>query len=476
MTQPLWTGAELLAATHGQISGTLPDVITGISIDSRTLEPGDAFFAITGERHDGHDHVRTALERGAAVAVVAANRYADLDGAEPVIVVPDVLKALEDLGRAARKRTSAKIIAVTGSVGKTSTKEMLRLALERDGATHASIKSFNNHWGVPLTLARMPRDSAYGVFEIGMNHAGEITPLAQMVRPHVAIITTVEPVHIEFFDGIEGIADAKAEIFAGLEPGGTAVLNADNGQFRRLAAAAREKGVEIGTFGSELGVDCRLLTCAVLPECSVATASVMGAEVAYRMAAPGRHLVQNSLAVLLAVKLVGADLALAALALGSFEAPAGRGQRHTIETPSGSAVLFDESYNANPASMRAALGLLGGTPVGRGRRIAVLGDMLELGEMSEELHRDLLPALVENRVDLVYVCGPQMRHLYDALPPELRGQWTAGSADMQETVLDAVSGGDAVVIKGSLGSRMAPIVEALIKRSDHLSQAEIAHA
>ncbi|OYX83153.1 MAG: UDP-N-acetylmuramoylalanyl-D-glutamyl-2, 6-diaminopimelate--D-alanyl-D-alanine ligase, partial [Azorhizobium sp. 35-67-5] len=385
----LFTPAELMAATGGQVRGDVRDA-TGISIDTRTLAPGDAFFAITGENSDGHAYVDRALAGGAAVAVVAADKAEQMaDG--PLLVVPDVLAALTDLGRAARARSTAGIIAVTGSVGKTTTKEALRLALSPEGETHASAASYNNHWGVPLSLARMPREARFGVFEIGMNHPGEITPLVRMVRPQVAIITTVEAVHIAQFAGIEEIADAKAEIFDGLEPGGTAVLNRDNGQFERLAASARSKGVgRIVTFGADPASDVRLVEVALDPRCSVLVADVMGTKVTLKIGMPGRHIVQNALAVLAGVHLLGADLALAGLALARLRPPPGRGVALELALAGGTATLLDESYNANPASMRAAIDVLSRTPVGpRGRRIAVLGDMLELGSEGETHHREL---------------------------------------------------------------------------------------
>jgi len=463
MTTPLWAGAELVAAVGGTVRGTGPGAVSGVSIDSRSLSAGDAFFAIRGERLDGHDFVRGALEAGAALAVVENGRLDEFEGAGALVGVPDVLGALEDLGRGARARTQARVIAVTGSVGKTSTKQMLELALAPSGPTHASVASFNNHWGVPLTLARMPADSAFVVSEIGMNHAGEITPLTAMVRPHVAIITTVEPVHIEFFGSVEAIADAKAEIFEGVEPDGHAVLNADNPQFGRLRQVALRRSLDVRSFGIGHDCDARLLTVASLPQGSIVTANILGTDIGYRVGAPGRHHVQNSLAVLLAAKLAGADLAEAAAALAGFSAQAGRGKQDVLHTPTGEAVLFDESYNANPASMRAALALLGQSMVS-GRRIAVLGDMRELGDLSEELHRDLAPVLAEAKVDLLFAAGPHMRALYDAVPEECRGAWAERAEDIEAAIVESIRGGDAIMIKGSLGSRMGPIVKALTRR------------
>jgi UDP-N-acetylmuramoyl-tripeptide--D-alanyl-D-alanine ligase len=402
--------------------------------------------------------------------VVEEGKLDGLGEAGPLLIVPDALRALEALGRAARSRTSGKVIAVTGSVGKTGTKEMLRAALQEGGSVHASAASFNNHWGVPLTLARLPRDTAFGVFEIGMNHAGEITPLVGMVRPHVAIITNVEPVHFEYFGSVEAIADAKAEIFTGVEPGGVAVLNADNPQFVRLCAAARGLDVAIRSFGAAAEADARLLTVSTLPDRSIVTASIMGEDVAYTLGAPGRHLVQNSLAVLLAAKLAGADARATAAGLARFQAPAGRGQRHLLTLAGGQAVLLDESYNANPASMRAAIALLGAT---NGRRIAVLGDMLELGDASEDMHRALAETLLASKVDLVFTSGRAMRALHEELPEARRGGWAATASELQPQVLDAVRAGDAIMIKGSHSSGMGPIVAALVGR---FSAAETAPA
>ncbi|MFC5069240.1 UDP-N-acetylmuramoylalanyl-D-glutamyl-2,6-diaminopimelate--D-alanyl-D-alanine ligase [Flaviflagellibacter deserti] len=463
MSEALWTGKDFAAALGGQVTGKLPRAITGISIDSRTIDKGEAYFAIKGDRHDGHAFVRSALDNGAGVAVIAQSKQDEVGTTSPLLVVPDVLDGLMALGKASRDRSKAWVIAVTGSVGKTGTKEMLRLMLSADADTHASVASFNNHWGVPLTLARMPQSTHYGIFEIGMNHSGEITPLTKMVRPHIAIVTTVEPVHVEHFPSIEAIADAKAEIFSGLEPGGAAIINADNPYADRLVTAAKAVQAEVRTFGQAANADARLLTVASLPAHSIVTASILGQEIAYRLGAPGRHLVMNSLAALMAAKLAGADLHSAASKLMEFQPSAGRGLRHELVTPTGPAVLLDESYNANPASMRAAISLLGLSPAA-GRRIAVLGDMLELGDQADELHRQLAPALAEARIDLLFAAGPAMRALYEQVPATRRGGWAESSSELQPLVLDEVKGGDAVMIKGSNGSRMSPIVSALIRR------------
>jgi UDP-N-acetylmuramoyl-tripeptide--D-alanyl-D-alanine ligase len=459
----LWTLDEMAAAMRATRSGALPADVSGISIDSRSIAKGEAFFAIQGDNRDGHEFVNGALQGGAGVAVIARDQRERFPAAAPLLAVDDVLEALRDLGRAARARIDAKVIGVTGSVGKTGTKEALRLALNADGQTHASAASYNNHWGVPLSLARCPAAVKYAVFEIGMNHADEITPLTKLVRPHVAIVTAIEPVHLEYFGSLEKIADAKAEIFAGIEPGGAAVLNRDNSQYARLAAAAKVAGVaRIVSFGEHAKADARLLRHSLQADCSTVEARILGQPVTYKLGAPGRHLVLNSLSVLAAVALVGADLALAALALNRLKAASGRGARMTLQTPGGSALLIDESYNANPASMAAAIALLGQAPIGkRGRRIAVLGDMLELGSQGVELHRGLGQAIEAAAVDLVFCCGPLMHALWEALPSGRRGGYAETAAGLEPAVLNAIRDGDAVMVKGSLGSKMGPIVKAL---------------
>ncbi len=467
MSAPLWTWDSFLGATGGRPVGPPPEAISGISIDSRTIKPGDAFFAIQGDKHDGHDYVSFALAAGAATAVVGEGRLAGLGRITgSLTLAEDVLAALSGVGVAARLRSKARIAAITGSVGKTGTKEMLAAALAPSGTVHASPASFNNHWGVPLTLARMPRDAEYGVFEIGMNHPGEIEPLTRMVRPHVAIITTVEPVHLEYFKDVEEIARAKAEIFLGLEPGGAAILNRDNPHFALLADLARATGVaRIVGFGEHEEAEVRLTAANLKENVSCIAATVLGEEVSYKLGAPGRHVVQNSLAVLAAVSLVGGDLARAALALAGLAAGKGRGQRQELHVPGGTAVLIDESYNANPASMSAAIALLGQTEPGRnGRRIAILGDMRELGRGAEAMHAALAGPLAEADVDAVFLVGPLMRSLWDALPVRLHGGYTEKAEDMQPLVADAIAPGDVIMVKGSNASRMGPLVETIKAR------------
>lgn len=466
MTIALWTIDAMRGAMKAEAVGSLPADIAGISIDSRTVGPGEAYFAIKGDVHDGHVFVDAAIRNGAGLAVIEAAQRDKFGSDLPLLIVPDVLVALADLGRAARARVKGQVIAVTGSVGKTSTKEALRCVLGAQGQTHASVASFNNHWGVPLTLARCPENVDYAVFEIGMNHAGEIEPLVKMVRPHVAIITTVEPVHLEFFGSVEAIADAKAEIFLGVEPGGAVVLNKDNPQFSRLAKAAQAAGIQqIISFGEDKLSDTRLLDVSLHPTCSAIHASVLGSDVTYKIGVAGKHMAMNSLAVLSAAVLAGADLAHSALALSQMNAPSGRGARVILDVGSGQAVLIDESYNANPASMNAALSVLGKADLGpRGRRIAVLGDMLELGPTGPQLHAALAESVKTHGIDAVFCCGPLMRSLWEALPSNRRGGYAETSVALESSVTAAVHAGDAVMIKGSLGSKMKLIVDALQRR------------
>ncbi|MFC5420000.1 UDP-N-acetylmuramoylalanyl-D-glutamyl-2,6-diaminopimelate--D-alanyl-D-alanine ligase [Bosea eneae] len=465
-TEPLWIGARLIEAMGARSPGPVPAAVTGASIDTRTLEPGDAFFAITGEARNGHDFVAAALDKGAALAVVDEAHAGAFPADAPLAIVPDVLRGMEQAGMARRAELSARVVAVTGSVGKTGTKEALRLVLSRQGKTHAPVASYNNHWGVPLTLTRTPRDVRYGVYEIGMNAPGEILPLAKMVRPDVAVITTIQPVHLAAFESLEGIAREKAAIFAGLKAGGTAIINADipqTGLLRELALAAGAGRVI--SFGENEAADVRLLGCSLKADVSTAEANVLGQPVTYKLGSPGKHIVLNSLAVLAAAEALGADLALAALALGDLTPPSGRGARQLLHAPAGPFTLIDESYNGNPASMRAAIENLGRMPVsGRGRRIAVLGDMLELGETAPELHKGLADAVTGNGIDLVFACGPLMRSLYDALPSHRRGAYAAQASSLEPHVLDAVRAGDVVTVKGSLGTRMGPIVKAMTAR------------
>jgi len=464
LADPLWTIGEIVAATNGRCAGKPGAPVAGFSIDSRPLAPGEGFIAIRGENRDGHAFVAAALEAGAACAVVEST-FAPGDEAR-LVRVADTFAALNDLGRVSRARAErAVVIGVTGSAGKTGTKEALRLALAPSGTVHASSKSYNNQWGVPLSLANMPRSIGFGVFEIGMNHAGEIDVLTRLVRPHIAIVTTVAPVHLGYFRSVEEIADAKAEIFHGLEPGGTAIINADIPYCERLAAHARAHGAKIVGFGDTKDAQVRLLSSELAPDGSTVSADILGEIVEYRLGAPGSHLVHNSLAVLAAVKVAGADLARAGAALGHLQAQAGRGERFLLETKAGRVAIVDESYNANPASMRAALSTLGLTPRSDfRRRVAVLGDMLELGPEGKALHKELAEAVDGAGVDVVFACGALMSSLYEALPASRRGAYAKTSEELEPKLIEAVGPGDIIMIKGSLGSRMAPLVEALKRR------------
>jgi UDP-N-acetylmuramoyl-tripeptide--D-alanyl-D-alanine ligase len=448
----LWTAADAAAATGGAARGDW--AVTGFGIDSRAIVPGQMFVALKAAR-DGHDFVRAALDAGAAAALVS--RVPEGCGDAPLLLVPDVQAALEALGRAGRARTRARVIAVTGSVGKTSTKEMLRHCLSAQGATHAAIKSYNNHWGVPLTLAAIPPEADYAVVEIGMNHPGEIAPLSRTARPHVALVTTVAPVHLEAFPdtGIEGIAREKASIFEGLEPGGAAIWNADV----ETADILSERGTV--SFGRG-GADWNLTAVKSTAEATACAADTPRGPLAFRIGTPGAHFALNALAVLAASDAAGADVARAALSLSDWTPPEGRGRRHALRIdPEGVPVdLIDDAYNANPASVGAALDLLAGTEPPRGaRRVAILGDMKELGATAPALHAALAGHPAMDRIDAVHTVGPLMRHLHDALPPLRRGRHAATSEALD--LRELLRPGDAVLVKGSLSMQMARIVEAL---------------
>jgi UDP-N-acetylmuramoyl-tripeptide--D-alanyl-D-alanine ligase len=461
----LWTTEELVAATGGRLDGEVARPIGGVSIDSRSLAPGDIFVAIAGESRDGHEFAPAALKNGASVAIVS-RPDPEMRDSGPLLVVDEPLAALRRLAAAARARSKARIVGITGSVGKTTSKEALRLALSASGPTHASASSYNNHWGVPLSLARLPREAAFAVFEIGMSQAGEITPLTRLVRPHVAVVTTIAASHLGHFSSLGAIAKAKAEIFAGVEPGGAAVINRDSEYFEQLATAAGQAGIpRIVGFGEDTSAEVRLDSVALHETCSCVTAEIFGETVSYRLGAPGRHVVLNSLAVLAAAHLAGGDLARAAMALADLEPQKGRGVRFKLDSPDGAITVIDESYNANPASVRAAVALLGQARPGRGgRRIAVLGDMLELGSDAPRLHAELAGVMDESGVNIVYACGAGMAHLWDALPVTRRGAYAETSQDLEEAVLRDLRGGDVVMVKGSLGSRMMPIVDAIKAR------------
>jgi UDP-N-acetylmuramoyl-tripeptide--D-alanyl-D-alanine ligase len=453
----LWTSDEAVAATLG--SASAPFSATGMSIDTRTLKPGDLFVALKGDARDGHDFVKAAFEAKASAALVSRKP----DGVnETLLTVAHVQRGLEDLARASRARSHAKIIAVTGSAGKTTTKEMLRLAFGALGQTHASAASYNNHWGVPLTLASMPRETEFGVFEVGMNHFGELRNLVSFVRPHVALVTTIAPAHLEFFGNCDAIADAKSEIFEGIVPGGTALIPADSEYTERLKTRAHQAGVtRILTFGAK-GSDAKLIGFDETPDGMKVDSEILGRRVAFRIGAPGAHIVGNAVGALLAVAALDGNVLNAAAALSGFSALKGRGARFKIKAGGGTAEVIDESYNANPASIRAALALLGSANAKR--RIAVLGDMLEMGPDGAAHHTALADDIENARVDLVYANGAQMKSLWDKLPASRRGAYGAASSDIAAQVAGAAQDGDVVLVKGSLGSRMAVVIDALKAR------------
>lgn len=461
---PLWTTREIADAVGAPTSADAS--VSGVAIDSRSLRPGDLFVAIRGLRVDGHAFVADAFARGAAAALVAVPPSEPPAGA-PLIVVDDTLAALNRLAQYARRRTAARIVGVTGSVGKTGVKEALRTVLSAQGATTANDGSLNNHWGLPLSLARLPRDDVFGVFEMGMNHPGEIDALTRLACPDVAVITAIAPAHMEFFPSLDAVADAKAEIFAGLTEGGAAVLPRDSPQFERLARAAAAAGVRrLVGFGRAAAADVRWIESISSESGSRVRADVAGTPVAYRIELPGTHWINNSLCVLAAVAAVGADVSRAAAALSQVRSPNRRGERFRVPLPGGDVVVIDDSYNANPTSMAAAIEVLGRSRPGPGgRRVAVLGDMLELGAAAPAMHAGLAAPLDEWRIDVVFTAGPQMAALADALPDARRGGSAGSAADVTPVLLAALRPGDVVLVKGSAGSRMGTVVAALRERS-----------
>ncbi len=460
---PLWSWDAFVAAAEGTAEGTPSSEITGFSIDTRSLAPGEVFVALTDQR-DGHEFVGAAFAAGAATALVRHDFEAP-PGAGPLIRVDDPLRALGRIAVAARARLrpEARVVAVTGSAGKTGTKEMLRACLATAGKVHAPEKSFNNHWGVPLTLARMPADVDFAVIEIGMNHAGEITPLTRMARPHIAVITNVLPVHVgNFADGEAGVAKAKAEIFEGLEPGGVAVLPRDSRHFATLAAAAQACGARIVSFGTTTDATIVARDIALGDTGSDIVAEIAGHALRYRIGTVGAHIAVNSLAVVATLDALHLPLGPSTAPLAGITPPVGRGARMLLKTADHAILLIDEGYNANPASMHAAIAVLGAVSrENYPRRIAVLGDMLELGVGSQAYHLGLADAIDAASVDVVLCCGPHMRKLFETLAPEKRGTWAPDSAALIPHVVDTLRPGDVVMVKGSLGSRMAPIVAAI---------------
>lgn len=468
MTAPLWTAAEAARATAGH--ATRDWQAHGVSIDTRTLQPGDLFVALQAAR-DGHDFVGQALARGAAAALVS-RMPEGLAPDAPLLIVPDVLKGLEDLGRAARARSAARVVAVTGSVGKTSTKEMLRDVLSGQGRTHAAEASYNNHWGVPLTLARMPEDTEFAVIEIGMSNPGEIAPLSRLARPHVAMVTTVAAAHLASFESIEGIAHEKASIVAGLEPGGVAVLNGDLETSGILIGAARAQGARIVTFGEGRGNHHRATDIRLIDTTTVVQGCAWRRPLLFKVQAAGRHFAVNAMGVMAVVAALRLNPVLAASDLGRWAPPAGRGARERIPLDLAyedqAFELIDDAFNANPTSMAAALEVLAAARprdgIGRvaaGRRIAVLGDMLELGPDEMAMHRAIADLPWIAALHRVHCVGPRMRALYDALPGRLRGDWTETAPEMARRARRLADAGDVVLVKGSKGSKVSLVVDAL---------------
>lgn len=455
----LWTAQDIAAATGGKIEGGVFDA-NGLTYNSREIEPGDLFLALKGAR-DGHDFAASAFAAGASGALVER----PVDGG-PCIVVPDTLRALEALGAAARDRAPhVRRGAVTGSVGKTSVTQAIKAGLDLAGPAHASIKSYNNHIGVPLTLARMHPAVERAVFEIGMNAPGEIAPLSKMVQPHAACVTTVGPVHIEAFaDGEAGVAREKAAIFQGLGPGGLAVINGDNPWEDLLHQAALHVGARVATFGSETAHDARLIDFTPNAEGARVTAEVYGRTHVFPLRQSGFHWGLNSLAVILMLDALDVPVETALEALAHFEPLKGRGETRVVHLPRGAFTLIDESYNANPLSMKAGFLSLGAKAVERdGRRVVVLTDMLELGDQAQALHAGLAPAIEAAAIDVVHAAGPQMRHLYDAISPERRGIWAESASSLADQAADLVGPSDIVMVKGSNGSKASLVAAALLR-------------
>lgn len=475
MVNTVWNTKEAEEATLGKANNNWE--ATSVSIDSRSVKPGDLFIAIKGEHFDGHHFVKQALEQGAVAAVVSHIPDNVPDGA-PLLVVDDTFKALEGLGRYARKRTHAKVIAVTGSVGKTSTKEMLKVTLEPQGNVYATTGNLNNHLGVPLSLARMPKNTDFGVFELGMNHAGEIASLTRIAKPDVAIITTVAPAHLEFFDSVEAIADAKGEIFQGVTTGGCAIINRDNPHYKRLLRLANEAGItHIKSFGTNEDSTFHVVAATTDVDGSRVTLRTPAQTITYTLGLSGKHQACNSAAVLAAVEAVGGSLEKAAHALASLSSQGGRGKEYVVKLAQGVCLVIDDSYNASPASMQAALALLGERKqASGGRAIAVLGDMLELGNTSAELHKALTQDIKTNRIDKVYTAGEYMQAMYDTLPSEKKGGAFASSDLIGEAVLHYLQPGDVVLVKGSRGIQMEKVVQYILNKGTVAHIPGVAHA
>ncbi|MGV8985044.1 MAG: UDP-N-acetylmuramoyl-tripeptide--D-alanyl-D-alanine ligase [Cypionkella sp.] len=469
MTHPLWTSTDAEAATGG--TSTTEWTATGVSIDTRTIQPGDLFVALQDIR-DGHDFVATALSKGASAALVSRIPEG-LSPHSPLLIVDDVLQGLTQLGAAGRARTKACVVGVTGSVGKTSTKEMLRAILSGQGRVHAAEASYNNHWGVPLTLARMPPDTDFAVIEIGMSHPGEIAPLARLARPHVALITIVAAAHLEAFDGLEGIAREKAAICDGLEAGGIAVLPADLDTSQILIDIAHAHGAQVITFGHAALADYHLTSATLSDTATIVRANHAGKAFLFKVLSPGKHFAMNGLGALAVAAALGLDQVISATDLGRWTPPQGRGTRERIvlDVVEGQGFdLLDDAFNANPTSMAAALDvLIAATPqdgpgrIVAGRRIAILGDMLELGPTEDALHSAIAKHPGLDKITLIHCVGPRMQALWQVLPRKQRGEWVAEAKDLLPRVRGLIDAGDVVLVKGSKGIKVSLVVDALKK-------------
>jgi UDP-N-acetylmuramoyl-tripeptide--D-alanyl-D-alanine ligase len=464
----MWETKDVVKATGGNCPGQW--MATSVSIDTRTLQQGALYIAIKGAKMDGHQFAKDAIEKGAVAAIVSE----PIEGvdASKLVIVKDTEKALQDLGIAARARSHAKFVGVTGSVGKTGCKEMLAAALSAAGKVYATKGNYNNHFGVPLTLANMPTDAQYSIVEMGMNHAGEITQLSHFTKPDVSIITTVDAVHIEFFaNGVEGIADEKATIFDGMGGKGVAILNADNAHYERLSAYAVKKDLDrIISFGTSTNALSRMLSYQIEDLHSIVEATIAGTHVSYRIGTIGKHWALMSVAVLSAVDALGADLPKAAASLAAFTEPKGRGQIKKLSVKGGHLRLIDDAYNASPVSVKGAIEKVvemreaSSEPL---RTVVILGDMLELGERSKDLHVGLAPTLVNNQIDLVFAAGAFMHHLFESLPDSMKGAYEATSSELAPKVVSALKARDLVLVKGSRGSRMDVVVDAIEKMESH---------
>lgn len=454
----LWTSSDAEKATGGKATNKWK--ATGVSIDSRKIEPGDLFIAIKGENFDGHDFVKDALAKGAAAAVVTHVPNGVSKDA-PLLVVGYIMSALQDLARFSRARIKGKVVGVTGSVGKTSTKEMLATAFKGQGKVYFTEGNLNNHFGLPLSLARMPANTDFGIFEIGMNHSGEIIPLTKLARPDVSIITTVEAVHLEFFKSVEEIADAKAEIFTSMGEKQTAVLNFDNPHYKRLEASAKKAGIKkIVSFGAQKGADFRMESYAEKAGKSVIALNANGEILNYKLGMSAKHQALNSTGVLAVVKAAGGSLEKAAKNLAKLEAKPGRGKSYEVNFQGKLITIIDDCYNASPASVSAALDNLGSRKV-KGRKIAVLGDMFELGDNAPELHKGLSKKIVDNNIDLLFTAGKLTLNLYNAIPEKIKGGTSETSAELGNVLVKSLKEGDVLLVKGSRGMRMENVIKYL---------------